>query len=99
MLLLNVTHIMFTNRVVCLLFFQTTPLSQNREEKKGKTLTNKSLLMDNMKFKSFSINQCLKVKLTVSLHEKTAAVCSTPKYQMKAQKYAGQKPFFKFLHE
>jgi hypothetical protein len=90
---------MFTNRVVCLLFFQTTPLSQNREEKKGKTLTNKSLLMDNMKFKSFSINQCLKVKLTVSLHEKTAAVCSTPKYQMKAQKYAGQKPFFKFLHE
>jgi hypothetical protein len=77
-----------------------SPLSQNREEKKGKTLTNKSLLMGNMKFESFSINQCLKVKLTVSLHEKIAAVCSTPQYQMKAQKYAGQTtPIFKFLYE
>jgi hypothetical protein len=33
-------------------------------------------------------------KIDGSLHEKIAAVCSTPKYQMKAQKYAGQTPFF-----
>lgn len=33
------------------------------------------------------------------IHEKIAAVCSTPQYQMKAQKYTGQTPFFKFLYE
>jgi hypothetical protein len=31
------------------------------------------------------------------IHEKIAAVCSTPQYQMKAQKYAGQTPFLIFV--
>ncbi len=76
--------------VFCFLFFKQPHCPKIQ---KGKTLTNKSLFLDNMKFESFSINQCLKVISTVSLLEKTAAVCSTPKYQMKAQKNAGQAPF------
>jgi hypothetical protein len=94
-----VTHYVYKPGGLFWVFLKQPHCSKMLKKKRKSIYTDKSHLMDNMKFESFSINQCLKVKLAVSLHEKTAAVCSTPKYQMKAQKYAGQTPIFKFLYE